>query len=271
MVEYHRSISDSEDLVILFSGGLDSAIAYYYAERIFSPARVRGLFVDIGQPYAEHESASVMKFMKATSANITMLNYRFIDEKTYYYERATPLKQIIPGRNMTLATIAANFGTTIWVNALKGELKESMHDKNWTFFSESSRILSYTFDNNIVVESPFWHMTKTETVSLALNELKVPEEILRNTCSCYNPSVVDGKVVFCGNCLTCFKRKVAMVNNGIEEDYLSNPFTSWYALDVYNRSKQGLLEDYVVKDYRDAYNSIGCDFEDIPNLHRKGE
>lgn len=266
IIEHHRKIENNEKLVILFSGGLDSVIAYTYANRLFPVGKVMGLFVNIGQPYAEFEEISVRKFKNSTRANIVTLNYPFIQEQAYYYERATPIKQIIPGRNMTLATLAANFGNTIWINALHGELKDYIHDKNWTFFKEASRVLSYTFDNRIIVESPFWHMTKTETVAMALNKLNMPKEVLTNTVSCYNPRIVDGKVYFCGSCLTCFKRKVAMINNGIEEDYFADPFKSWYALEVHKRITNNELDPEVVNDYAKAYSMVGLSLNDIPKI-----
>ena len=259
-MNYHRRISSEEKLVILFSGGLDSAIAYAYASRLFDA--VTGIFVNIGQPYADYERASVLTYKELTGANITILDYPFTQEHNYAYERATPLRQVIPGRNMTLAAIAANFGTTIWMNALYGELKPSMPDKDETFFRESSKLLSRTFERNIIVESPFWFMTKTDTVSLALNRLHMPKEVLTATCSCYNPSEVSGVRFFCGECLTCFKRKVAMVNSGITEKYLKDPFRSWYAQSVFDR--RDVLEHRLIRDYRAAYATVGMDFDLIP-------
>lgn len=265
-MNYHREISDTEKLVILFSGGLDSAIAYHYALKLFPENKVTGLFVDIGQPYIEAEMASVKFFKEKTGANITIVHYPFTQEKEYAYEKVTPTNHIIPGRNMTLATIAANFGTTIWVNALYGELKEHMPDKNWVFFNEASRILSYTFGTKITVESPFWYMTKTQTVSLAVDELHISEDILKATNSCYHPKIVNGETYFCGNCLTCFKRKVAMVNNGITEKYIADPFKSWYAKEVYKKIQNGSLEKELIKDYALAFKKEGLRLKDIPNI-----
>lgn len=262
MQKNNRIVHKDEKLVILFSGGLDSAIAYFYAKTLLLEKNILGLFLDIGQPYALFEKKSVLSFKENTAANITLLEYPFVAEKEYYYEKPTVLRQVIPGRNMTLAAIAANFGTTIWMNALFGELKASMPDKNMEFFTRTSSLLSYTFGTDIIVESPFWNLTKSQTVSLAINELKMPISVLTNTVSCYNPSTTEYGVRFCGQCLTCFKRKVAMVNNDIEENYETDPFMGWYAKSVFDR--RYFLEKELIHDYVEAYKKDGKCFDDIP-------
>jgi len=260
-MEFHRNISNDEKLVILFSGGLDSVIAYYYALHFFDEKNVLGLFVDIGQPYASFEKESVLTAKTLTNMNIQLLDFPFIAHPNYLNNVPTPTNQVIPGRNMTLATIAANFGTTIWINALFGELKEEMVDKNFKFFKEASEVLSYTFNYKIIVESPFWNFTKTYIVSLA-KQLGIHDDVLKATCSCYNPIYNKGIRYFCGDCLTCFKRKVSMVNNNIEENYVKDPFKSWYAKSVYDRRFE--IEQKLITTYKNAYQKVNLSFDDIP-------
>lgn len=231
-----------EPLVILMSGGLDSLIAYYYAQSLNKIddeptwSNIVALHVDIGQPYAEKEREALSHF----PFPVETVTAPFITSANYAYPRPTPEAQIIPGRNMTLCAIAANYGTTIWMCALKGEMSAYMVDKNDTFFKLASATLSYTFGTPISIETPFKRYTKSDVVRLAINTLHIPLDILKATSSCY-----DAVERNCGVCGTCVKRALAFANNGIEEEYEHDPFESPYLYDlITNKFVNGSKADY---------------------------
>jgi len=133
--------------------------------------------------------------------------------------------QIIPGRNLIMATIAASFGERIWMMALDGEthMNTIERDKSTKFFQDTTNLLTYIFNvkrDITVLESPFMNMSKTDIVKWAIDH-GVSEEFLKNTSTCYDESLHN-----CGECGTCFKRWISFKNNGVEEEYTKNPWES---------------------------------------------
>lgn len=234
-------ITKDTRVCILSSGGLDSLISYHYAKQFTD--NVICLWVNHAHPYANKEREALNKY----GHPVTLIDLPMLKMKDYMYDYPTYDKQVVPGRNMWLATIAANFGDVIWVNALKGELVKTMPDKNHTFFTMASAVLSYTFEHDKVVESPFEFMTKVDIVRWALDH-GIDAETLKATSSCYDDNIRN-----CGKCGTCFKRHIAMITNGIEEEYAEDPFTSKYASNLLHRFTTGYDPDYRVRETLNAY------------------
>ena len=208
-------------LAILTSGGLDSYIARYYAMEKGYDA-VRSIYVNIGQPYYEKELAAINEFP---------FPVEIIDCKLLTPARGnmpTLDQQVIPGRNLLFATIAASIGSElIWLCALDGEMHQHVgsRDKTPEFFDFTSGLLTFTykmFSERVVLESPFWHLSKTEIVSWALaHNISIDE--LKATSTCYHPTLER-----CGVCSACFKRWIAFTLNGATEKYAERPYESEY-------------------------------------------
>ena len=212
------------DLTIMYSGGLDSFIAYHYAiKQGYNPLC---LFVDMGHPYAEKEWNAIMSLPEDIRPPVEKLEmkdlYRLISSRLH--------NQIIPSRNVMLATIGAMFSGRVWINALDGEQNGKEHDKSERYFTDTSALLSFTneaFQDKTIIESPFSTFSKAETIQWALDN-GIPKEDLFKTSSCY-----DGSETKCGVCLTCYKRKQAFKLCGIDEPgYKQDPFQSDYAKEV---------------------------------------
>lgn len=212
------------DLTIMYSGGLDSFISYHYAlKQGFSPLC---LFVDMGHPYAEKEWNAIMSIPEDIRPPVEKL--KMTDLYTLISSRLH--NQIIPSRNVMLATIGAMFSPRVWINALDGEQNGKEHDKSERYFEDTSKLLSFTneaFQTETIIESPFANMSKAETIKWALDN-GIPKEHLFATSSCY-----DDTFKKCGTCLTCYKRKTAFLLNGIDEPgYENNPLASEYSKEV---------------------------------------
>ena len=233
----HKSME--KKLIICLSGGLDSSVAYQYAlkEKGYKPADILCLWFDIGQPYNKKEKESLDKLgIPYKTINMDLIRNEFNNIHTKIHPN-----QIIPGRNLIFATIAASFGKRIWMMALDGEthLKTIERDKSTKFFKDTTAILTYIFNvkrNETIIESPFYHMSKTEVVKWAVSNNVAPEW-LRMTSTCY-----DEKLHNCGECATCFKRWISMENNGVREGYTKNPWES-------NEAKT------LIKKYVEAHNN----------------
>jgi len=212
------------NLTIMYSGGLDSFIAWHYALK--NGYKPEALFVDLGHPYAEKEWDSVNKIPENIRPNVT-----FLDLKALYPIIESRMdNQIIPSRNLLLGVLGSMLNKRVWINALDGEQNGKEHDKSYRFFADSTELLSFTnsyFQDRTIIETPFSHLSKAETIKWAI-ENGIPKEHLFATTSCYDETSRK-----CGKCLTCYKRKVAFLLNGIDEPgYDVDPFTQPYAKEL---------------------------------------
>lgn len=196
-----------EKVSIMFSGGLDSMIMYHFAiAQGLSPVC---LYVDLGHPYAHKEKTAMARNSE------WMPEVEIIELSSLYHLIEKRMSnQIIPSRNVLLAVIGGMFSPRVWLGALDGEQLGKEHDKSPRFFEDTTKLLSFTnefFQKETSIEAPFGKMSKSETLRWAL-EYGIPLDELLATSSCYDGS--DGK---CGMCLTCVKRRLAFLANGIEE------------------------------------------------------
>lgn len=206
--------------VIMLSGGLDSTLALMIAQKMELNLSPVGVYVDLGQPYNKKERAIVRKLAK--TYNVKEITCKIISEENGNVP--TIEDQVIDGRNMTLATIGANFGDRIWLCALDGEMHDFMPDKNEKFFSKATTALSQAYGREIRVETPFKHLTKADLIALALDS-GISEKEIKATSTCYHPTLKR-----CGECSACVKRFIALKLNGITERYSVDPLESDYAI-----------------------------------------
>jgi 7-cyano-7-deazaguanine synthase len=207
------------DVSILFSGGLDSMIMYNYA--IACDLDPVCIYVDLGHPYAHKEKAAMARRSR------WMPKVEIIELSTLWHLIEKRMSnQIIPSRNVLLAVIGGMFSPEVWLGALDGEQLGKEHDKSPRFFEDTTKLLTFTnefFQKETRVFAPFAYMSKSETLRWALDN-GIPLEELLATSSCY-----DGEKGKCGVCLTCVKRRLAFLANGIEEpgydvDLMDSPY-----------------------------------------------
>lgn len=215
----------NKKVVILTSGGLDSIIAYYYAkiERGLSDEDILPLWVDLGHPYNKKEE----NVIDCMPFEITKMRLDLIRSEFDNIPGKGDGQQIIPGRNLILASIASSFGEEIWLMALDGErhIYAKERDKSERFFKDATELLTYVFNISrpeTRLVTPFENMTKTEILAWAIKN-EVPKYVIKLTSTCY-----DDKYKSCGDCPACFKRWVAFTNNGLEEQHEMHPASRLY-------------------------------------------
>ena len=209
--------------ILLFSGGLDSFIAWHYLN--YPPV----LFMDAGQSYAKKELETVEYFAQKyknmkIEINIS-LNLSRWEEKNHY----------IPYRNVLFSMIGSLYAPQIYLVGIKGD---SVDDNNPTAAKLMSKFfINFNYNKNIIITSPFYQKSKSQIVRWYLKQEFPVKELLR-TRSCYDKDS-QGQ---CGKCGSCFRRWVALENNNIKEEYDSPPW-EWAEVKTYIRKMKAGLYD----------------------------
>ena len=235
-----------ESNVLLFSGGLDSYIAYYYLNKPIS------IFANMKQKYADIELNRVNKMIDEFGMNI------IIDNKTFDFSDMELSNAIIPNRNMYLALLASNYGDNIWMAACDGDYNL---DKNPEIFKKASAFFSSLMDRKIKVNTPFWDWTKTDMIKWYL-ESGYPEEGLYYTYSCFY-----GFGVHCGRCKSCVRRWISFYNNGLKLDFAEDPIT-WDEIPIYiKRFIDGSQEIDTIGRKKEFFEAIFKYGYEVPNTN----
>ena len=203
-------------IAVLVSGGIDSYIAYKYAQYIGADAIP--LFVNYGQPYLTKEIRACNKLF---DSDLVCVNADLVSAKLDNIP--TLDKQEIYGRNILMAFYGALIGDRVWIASLETEMNPTaVADKHPEFFHMMSALFSHVLKTKrleTVVETPFAKYTKSDIIKLALDTLGVSPELIKTTSTCYHEEHKQ-----CGVCSTCFKRWIAMVNNDLVEEYHKHPY-----------------------------------------------
>ncbi len=206
--------------VLLFSGGVDSYIAWHYL------GKPKTVYFNLKNRYWQNELVAVRTLIPNTIIDNTLdLSDR---------EFKTP-NAYIPFRNLLLACQAVKYSDRIVIAGLKDD---KVSDKNEKAFKKFSYIMSELEGRKITVTSPFWNITKEEAVHWYLNK-ELSKDRLMETFSCYTSIFEEGHAAnYCGMCPACFRKWVAFSRNGIHD------------LDFYNEE---LMEEYLQKALSEEY------------------
>lgn len=229
--------------VLLFSGGLDSYIAYQFIKRETQEEPYL-LYVPLSHRYEAQELEAIGKLM--AKGYIPSVKHDY----SLYLKQWEQADAFIPMRNSLLAHVAARYGELIWLTVQKGETNTP--DRSPQFFDELSNLLTFMNQKHITVTSPFFEMTKVQMVDWYRSK-ELDLDALRMTSSCYSPV----KGIGCGTCPSCFRRWVSLELNGIGEKYAKPPW------------KSKLAEQYLVKGKAGFYGT-DRDEEIIRALRKKG-
>lgn len=181
--------------VLLYSGGMDSLIAWYYLNK------PETLYVNLGHLYADKELSAI----ELLPPYPICLRSRYGS----YFEKEDAH---IPGRNLLLAMFAAAYGfNRIWLVAQKGE--QNIPDRSPEFFEDTSRILSFHFEREVQFLNPFPDWYKHNMVKWYIENNLPTKDLVYGSVSCFG-----GGFGQCGQCASCWRKYVALVYNGIKCD-----------------------------------------------------
>lgn len=202
-------------MILLFSGGIDSFVAYHYL------GKPQTLYFNLNTRYSRKEEMVV----KALIPETIIENY--IDFKSREEEGSA----FVPYRNLHLALLANKYSDTIVIAGLKDD---KVNDKNETVFLEFSKLMTEMMGREIKVISPFWNMTKVDVIKWYLNHGGTIEK-LYDTISCYS----EGNEFYCGKCKACFRKWCALRACGAEGiEFFNDDLMREY----FERAKNGVYE-----------------------------
>jgi len=204
-------------MILLFSGGLDSYIAWHYLDK------PKTLYCAINHRYQIQEHKAVIDLIPET----------IVDSRLYLGDWEEDDANI-PMRNAFFFMIASHYADKICLVVQKGEM--SIPDRSPKFFSSFGAWLSWMRDKPIKIFTPFDEMTKTQMVRWYLEQGLNVADLLR-TRSCFGDTTSP-----CGACAACFRRWVAFKNNGFSEPYI-NDILAYDQIPVYIEKMKALKYD----------------------------
>lgn len=223
--------SMKEKKVLLFSGGFDSILQEY----LLKPDVL--LYVDMKTSYSQREIEALDKLPQHYKKRLVIKELPLGE-----YERES---KYLPYRNLILGAIGMQYGQHVYFGFNKSDCAP---DKDKVFLVRTNHLFEHLNvdcvadmgwpNENFSFEAPWKDYTKTDMVRMCLAH-GMSKRLIQSVRSCYDSYSENG----CGHCPVCYKKAVALINNGIYEDrFFDTPITS--------ENLQNWLDD--VKDYYPA-------------------
>jgi 7-cyano-7-deazaguanine synthase len=212
-------------IVVVLSGGLDSAVAMYTAINEVGTENVSAVTFNYGQRHGkELECAKKLtadKNIKHCILDMSVIGKQIfsgalMDAKAYLptgaYADDNLQDTVVPNRNMIMISLATAFAvkfgaTEIWLGSHAGD-HENYPDCRPIFTERLREVLKVCHFQPIYLKAPFEDYHKSDIVRDGI-QLGVPFE---DTWSCY-----AGGEVSCGECTTCNDAQTAFKVNGMND------------------------------------------------------
>lgn len=209
--------------LIVLSGGMDSATALAYALKRGDECET--ISFNYGSKHNDREFYFAEKFCQHYGVKTNRVDLTFIDSlfksdllksggeiPEGHYADPSMKRTVVPFRNGIMLSIAAGYAESIEFNKLVIGNHFGDHaiypDCRQSFINPMSAAVFNGTYKNIILDSPFCYISKTEIARIG-SKLNVPYGL---TYSCYK-----GGEKHCGKCGTCFERKEAFRDAGIED------------------------------------------------------
>jgi len=194
------------DVIVLFSGGLDSTVLATMARR---DGRLSACLVArYGQPHVEAETAAASAWCARHGAARLVLDVPIIGvEASMATGHGTPGPRVLPGRNLVLVAHAVQLAAArgcgeVWLGATAGDAAD-YPDCRAAFVEAASRAADAY---GVRVVAPLVGMDKRAVVALG-REIGAD---LDASWSCYQPRWANWQHLPCGTCNACIARADAL-------------------------------------------------------------
>lgn len=197
-------------VVVLLSGGMDSAIALHWAVARYGRERVVALSVDYGQ---RHGCELVAARRIASRAGVEHVERAIVvpwGESLLTDGDGENASPIVPGRNVILATLAAaevvrRGGTAVVIGCCADDAA-GFPDCRPGFLVAMSVAISAAFDLDVELVAPLLHTPKAAMLARAAR-LPGALEAVDLSWSCYRPQSAGARApIACGECNACALR-----------------------------------------------------------------
>lgn len=230
--EVLNGLPDTDKVLIILSGGMDSTIAMRLAVERYGAKNVYALSFFYGQKQQE-ELIKAMHSTKALGVNHNVFDLSVLgaiskgfsanvdtdmDMPTIKDVLGDPTpKTYVPNRNMILISIAAAYAEKIEAEyvfmGLQIHDEYGYWDTTGKFVDSINEVLKQNRKIKIKLCAPFCEFNKQEEIQLLL-ELDGNVDLLKNTLTCYNP---NKRGESCGVCPSCSERIANFKKAGIKD------------------------------------------------------
>lgn len=209
--------------LVVFSGGVDSTTALYWAMKHFNEVETLSFTYGSKHNYIEHQYA--LKTCEKLNIKNTLIPLDFIGQ--YFksdllqsggdipegnYDEENMKSTVVPFRNGIMLAIAAGFAESQGIDTIILGNHSGDHaiypDCRPEFIQGMKDAIANGTEKKIVVASPFCNISKTDIVKEG-EKLGVDFSL---TYSCYN-----GREKHCGKCGTCSERKESFRDAGVPD------------------------------------------------------
>lgn len=220
-------MSENKALVVL-SGGQDSTTCLYWALDRFGRHNVSTVSFDYGQRHSIELECAARIAEQACVSNICLpidtfaamggdaLTDSEIDIDKNVSADSLP-NTFVPGRNIIFLTFAAAFAYQRGIDNLVTGVAQTDYSGYPDCREDTIRALQQTLragmESAIVIHTPLMHLSKKETVQLAVQLGALPALALTHTC-------YEGERPPCGQCPACELRARGFAEAGIEDPLL---------------------------------------------------
>jgi len=220
---FNFQVSNKYDSVLSFSGGIDSTSGLLNS--LDRGQSIVPLWINFGQRNDRAELKSVKRVLSILQIEPYIVSMNI---NNYILEGWKDWNYIVPGRNFLFLSFAnailkrsSRSQANIYLCAHKDEMSHKRNtDKSRYFFKRTSQFFTQESNKEIIVNTPFPHVSKTEILSFwKRNWLKKYKISPHDTTTCYY-----GRG--CGKCEVCLKRTVCLLASEFEVD----PFIGYHPM-----------------------------------------
>lgn len=212
-------------LVVVLSGGMDSTVLLYQVVDNFGKENVQTISFNYNSKHNDQEYLRAVTSCKRLEVKTTRVNLPFVNElfksdllksggeiPEGHYEQLNMKRTVVPFRNGIMLSIAAGFAESVEATELYIGNHFGDHavypDCRESFINPMAKAIYQGTYAKIQLISPFCKKTKTD-IAVIGNNLGVYWE---ETYSCYK-----GMAEHCGRCSTCYERREAFVDAGLDD------------------------------------------------------
>ena len=215
----NRFSKNKYDGVLLYSGGLDSYVAYYYVSKV-RKANVIPVYFCLGNTYEWFEEDHILNMKEFNVLVDSCLKVGDIEDLNNFH---------IPMRNVLLMILAATrFHENVFIGSL---FDDNSPDGDEKTFKLVTKLLNHVEnqeykDKVFNVYAPFREdgLRKAQVCRWYTQNIGTAENLTRNTVSCFNPQkrketvgLKDGdyESPHCYSCPACFRRNASLFDVGV--------------------------------------------------------